>query len=147
MSPFTLKFMLGAPSEDLPGQWLDGTVEFGAESFTLTADICCRISADEFSMYRIHEQLDQPFTAELFLGILSLIAEDEFLPSAPGFELFCSGDGAAPTGEIARILEPEVRAGASPALVPASVAESLRQQMRRVSAMRQLQRGMMHITG
>ncbi len=88
------------------------------------------------------ERLDQPFTAELFLGLLALIADAEFRPSASGIQLFYSGDGPAPTDEIARILEPLVRANASPAVVPEHLADKLRAQMHRISRIRRLQRGM-----
>ncbi len=145
MSQFTLKFVLGAATTQLPGQWLEGSVEFGEESFTLSVDVCRSSSAGEFSMYRLYERLDEPFTAQLFLGLLSLIAEDEFRPSTPGIELSYSGDGAAPSDEIARIMEPEVRRYASPAVVPIRAADSLYAQMQRISLMRRVQAGMAHL--
>jgi hypothetical protein len=145
MSQFMLEFVLGAASTQMPGQWLEGSVEFGKESFTLSADVCRSGGAEEFSMYRLHQRLDQPFTAEMFLGLLSLIAEDEFRPSMSGIELSYSGDGAAPTAEIARIMEPKVRGNASLAVVPASVAAKLHSQMQRISLMRRVQSGMAHL--
>lgn len=145
MTKFILKFVLGGASPHKPGQWIEGSVEFGEKSFSLSADVCRMSAADEFSMYRLHERLEQPFTAELYLGLLSLIAEDEFRPSKPGFELSYSGDGPAPGEEIIRILEPEVRASASVAVVPASIADSLEQQMRRISLMRKIQSGMAYV--
>lgn len=145
MSQFTLNFVLGAASRPMPGQWLEGSVEFGEESFALSVDVCRTSSTGEFSMYRLHERLDEPFTAQLFLGLLSLIAEDEFRPSTSGIELSYSGEGAAPSDEIARIMEPEVRRDASPAVVPVHAADSLKGQMQRISMMRQVQSGMAHL--
>ncbi len=142
MSEFKLEYVLGARSTELPGQWIEGSVEFGNRSFSIMANVCRNSSSGEFSMYRLDEHLDQPFTAELFLGLLSLIAEAEFRPSASGIQLFYSGDGPAPTDEIARILEPQVRANATASVVPESLADKLRAQLHRISRMRRLQRGM-----
>lgn len=147
MSNFTLQFVLGRSSYEQPGQWVEGSVEFGHSSFEVSADICRRIGSDEFSIYRVHEQLGGPFTAELFLGVLSLIADGEFQPSGSGLELSYSGEGIAPTEEIARILEPDVRGNASAAAVPPDVTETLRKQLQYIRRMRRLQRGMMHLNG
>ncbi len=145
MSQFILHFVLGAASRPMPGQWLEGSVEFGEEWFTLSVDVCRSSSTGEFSMYRLHERLGQAFTAELFLGLLSLIADGEFRPSTSGIELSYSGDGAAPSDEIARIMESEVRRDASPAVVPLRGADSLHAQMQRISLMRRMQSGMAHL--
>ena len=144
MPSTTVQCVRGNLPEELPGQWIDAVAIVESDQhFLFGADLCRRIAADQFSLHRVGARVQQPFSAEVLLGLLLVVAAAPFHPSRSGFETIVDGPSDSVRKELRRILEPEIRRNADPSSVPDETRQELGLQMTGIA----IQRNLLDISG
>ena len=140
MQSTTVQCILGRLPEELPGQWIDAVAIVESDQhFLFGADLCQRIAADQFSLHQVGVRVQQPFSAEVLLGLLLVVAEAPFQRSRSGFETTVDGPSDSVRMELCRVLKPEVRRNADPSSVPNAIRQELGLQMAGIAIQRNLQ--------
>ena len=134
-----IQLVLGELPEEMHGQWVEATTiieEAGA--FHFRADLCRQLECGEFSIHTVATAIPHQLTAELLLALVAFCARAPFTPSKGGLRINVSGDPASTGGEVARIMEPQVRFAVNYEEIPEEVADRLNDQLRRVGEQREL---------
>lgn len=132
MTQCKIRTILGALPEGHHGQWLEATVSIiEPECFEIRVDLCERCEITCLAMHRVDLDVPQPFTAELVLAVLAYIAKRAFSPTRNGLAIWASGDIELAKGELARLLEPEVRIVGEEMHLPPHLRHKLDAELRR----------------
>jgi hypothetical protein len=131
MSICNVKIILGRLPDKIVGQWIEVRITLdGNPGFELQADICRLLGNGVFSLESILQKVEEPFTAELALALVAIIAEPPFAPTQIGLVIEVSGDPELANGEIGRFAFPEVRQDALELLLPLPLRESMLKKLR-----------------
>ena len=140
MHQANLELVVGRRVENICGQWIECTITLLHEDrFVFQADLCRRAPDDDFSLYRLEEQINLPLTAELVLGLLLLVAQPPFRPSEAGLTVSVAGHSPSANRAAIRMLEPEIRASSCSEDVPPHIRESIRTKLSQLAKYRESQ--------
>lgn len=130
MQQSQIDLTLGCRPQGNSGQWIEATVIVEDEDrFHFQADLCSIHQPGDYERYHVEQDIDHPLTAELALALLAFVAQPPFSPTAGGLSVMISGESAVANRAATRILEPEVRAGASSHGLPEHIGKNLRKSL------------------
>lgn len=136
-----IELIVGCPVESGCGQWIECKICLPqGDRFVFQADLCCRAGEDDFSLYRVEEEIRLPLTAELVLGLLHLVAKPPFRPSEAGLSISFAGENPSANRAALRMLEPEIRASSRGADVPRRLRQNIIKKLAGLAKYREMQR-------
>lgn len=136
-----IELIVGCRAENVSGQWIECTISLEQEDkFLFQADLCRQSPDDDFSLYRLQEEVNLPLTAELVLGLLVLVAQSPFYPTEAGFSVSIAGESPSANRAAIRMLDPKVRASFHVQDVPRQIHESISRKLSRLAKYRETQR-------
>jgi hypothetical protein len=139
MDQTTFLFQLGLEAAAQPARWTLGKVWLEASKFELEAELLRSGDRDFYSSHHAAFKFEEPFSPELFIGILQIIGDAGFKPSiekltvAAGSEF--SDDWIPQIFEALAIWDLALDCRSS---VPSRITECLRKKLKRISMLERI---------
>ena len=99
----TFLFQLGHEATAQPGRWTSGKVHLASDTFDVEADFIRSGKHDFYSTHHLALKIAEPFSPELFAGILQLIGEAGFAPSVD--HLFVREDSELSDAQLVQLVK------------------------------------------